>query len=45
MLTIGTGRQQYLYHLPDGPEQEERDRIMRMNPTRLEILWPGETRS
>ncbi|KAL2002286.1 hypothetical protein VTN02DRAFT_264 [Thermoascus thermophilus] len=25
--------QQYLYHLPDGPEQEERDRIMRMNPT------------
>lgn len=26
-------RQQYLYHLPDGPEQEERDRIMRMNPT------------
>ncbi|KAJ9298539.1 hypothetical protein DTO271G3_3506 [Paecilomyces variotii] len=25
--------QQYLYHLPDGPEQEERDRIIRMNPT------------
>ena len=25
--------QQYLYHLPDGPEQEERDRCMRMRPT------------
>lgn len=25
--------QQYLYHLPDGPEQEERDRRMRMVPT------------
>lgn len=25
--------QQYLYHLHDGPEQEERDRMMRMNPT------------
>jgi len=26
--------QQYLYHLHDGPEQEERDRRMRMVPTR-----------
>lgn len=25
--------QQYLYHLHDGPEQEERDRKMRMQPT------------
>ncbi|RLL98896.1 hypothetical protein CFD26_101691 [Aspergillus turcosus] len=25
--------QQYLYHLHDGPEQEERDRKMRMVPT------------
>jgi salicylate hydroxylase len=25
--------QQYLYHLPDGPEQEERDRKLRMDPT------------
>lgn len=25
--------QQYLYHLHDGPEQEERDRMMRMVPT------------
>jgi salicylate hydroxylase len=25
--------QQYLYHLPDGPEQEERDRKLRMEPT------------
>ncbi len=25
--------QQYLYHLHDGPEQEERDRQMRMVPT------------
>ena len=25
--------QQYLYHLHDGPEQEERDRRMRMVPT------------
>ena len=25
--------QQYLYHLRDGPEQEERDRRMRMQPT------------
>jgi salicylate hydroxylase len=25
--------QQYLYHLHDGPEQEERDRILRMNGT------------
>ncbi|KZF25830.1 2-polyprenyl-6-methoxyphenol hydroxylase [Xylona heveae TC161] len=25
--------QQYLYHLRDGPEQEERDRRMRMKPT------------
>lgn len=29
--------QQYLYHLHDGPEQEERDRRMRMVPT-----LPGE---
>lgn len=25
--------QQYLYHLHDGPEQQERDRIMQMQPT------------
>jgi salicylate hydroxylase len=25
--------QQYLYHLHDGPQQEERDRKMRMQPT------------
>lgn len=25
--------QQYLYHLHDGPEQEERDRKMQMTPT------------
>merc|ERR1711881_208381 len=25
--------QQYLYHLHDGSEQEERDRMMRMSPT------------
>jgi salicylate hydroxylase len=25
--------QQYLYHLHDGPEQEERDRRMKMDPT------------
>lgn len=25
--------QQNLYHLQDGPEQKERDRLMRLNPT------------
>jgi salicylate hydroxylase len=33
--------QQYLYHLHDGPEQEDRDRRMRMVPTppREALAW------
>lgn len=33
MVVDKGNRQQYLYHLPDGPEQEERDRQMQMVPT------------
>jgi len=33
MVVQRGNRQQYLYHLHDGPEQEERDRKMRMMPT------------
>jgi salicylate hydroxylase len=37
MVVERGNRQQYLYHLRDGPEQQERDRRMRERPTR-----PGE---
>ncbi|EER40583.1 FAD binding domain-containing protein [Histoplasma capsulatum var. duboisii H88] len=33
MIVSRSNLQQYLYHLHDGPEQEERDRRMRMQPT------------
>ncbi|XRM36620.1 hypothetical protein ABZX51_000114 [Aspergillus tubingensis] len=33
MVVERGNKQQYLYHLHDGPEQEERDRKMRMVPT------------
>jgi salicylate hydroxylase len=31
--------QQYLYHLHDGPEQEERDRVMKANEPGDALAW------
>lgn len=38
-LTLGSIANQYMYHLKDGPEQEERDRILKQ--AKFEVLPDG----
>jgi len=39
MVVERGNRQQYLYHLHDGPEQEERDRIMKAGEEGDALAW------